>query len=71
MPAYGLVKDSPIITAVQKASRKSRKKGRHMNGGYMMLSAKVIAFPFIVLNAILDRLNAKLESYIESQRKGK
>ena len=62
------IADSPVITAVQKATRRSRKKGRHANGAYWTLGAQAIVFPIIVLNNILDVANAKLEAYIAEQK---
>lgn len=66
MPKF-VIKDSPVITAVQKASR-SRRKGRHANGAYWTLGAQIITFPLDVLGKVVDAANEKLEAYIAEQK---
>lgn len=60
------IKDSPIITGVQKATRKARKAGRNSDSNVILFFSILVA-PLTLLEIVLDKANKALEDYIERQ----
>ena len=60
------IADSPAITAVQKATRKARKRMK-TDDGYMTLAGQIIAAPLTLIEIVIDNLRKPLDAYLANE----